>query len=107
MRLSDLMAFVRAGYKPGEIKELLELTKDDKPEGPAEIPAKEQEQPEPEKAEPSSGAGSDDQIQQMQQKIQELETKLTAAQKQNTQKDISGDVPDDSKEIEDLVRSFM
>ena len=107
MTLKDLLTFVKAGYKPSDVKELLEMVKDEEPEKSAETSQKDEQQPEPEKAEPTSDTGSDDQIQQLQQKIRDLETRLTAAQSQNASKDLSGDEPDESEQLNDLIRSYM
>lgn len=116
MTISDIIALAKNGYKPSEIKELLELGNAQPApdaEKPAEIPAEEQRQPEPEKAVESSEAAADtntvDQIKSLQEKIAKLESDLMKAQKSNQTKDLSGTAPKvtTTQQVEEIVRSFM
>lgn len=115
-KLEQIMTLAKAGYKAGEIAKLLtdaSLQEDPGVEGPAEIPPKEEEQPEPEKAteQPESGGDApveNKQISELQDQIRQLQSQLDQAQKQNSRKDNSGDPPADPQEaLNEIMKRFM
>ena len=115
-KLDQIMTLAKAGYKAGEIAKLLTdatLQEDPGAEGPAEIPPKEEAQPEPEKAkeQPESDKTApveDKQITELQDKIQQLQSQLDQAQKQNSRKDNSGTPPADPQEtLNEIMKRFM
>ena len=114
----DIVALAKAGFTPAEVKELMAMDKQNpEPEKQAENSEKDPKQPEPAKApEKAPGEKADpeqedkkpaDDIAAMKKTIEDLQKQLQAAQKNNTQKDNSKDLPDPAKTIEDVVRSFM
>ena len=114
MKFSDIIALAKAGYKPGEIKELLALqTPDDAAsddaQEPAEILPKEEVQPAPEKAEEPTAAADDrdEEIKALKDQITALRSDLKKAQNNNARTDLSGEKPDPQAQLNDLVRSFM
>lgn len=90
MNIKDIIALAKAGYKPGEIKELLELAVPE-PEPPKEEPAPE---PEPEKEpEPDYKA-----------MYEESQKKLLAAQKANQRQPL--DIPEE-KALTDILKDVF
>lgn len=94
MKINDIIALAKSGYKVNEIKELMALGEQPQTEEPAEIPAKEQAQPEPETAgsEPSGDPAPDasaKEIEELKKQIAGLKADLAKAQKQNTAADLS------------------
>ena len=88
MNIKDIIALAKAGYKPGEIKELLELAVPD-PE-PEKAPEPEQKEPEPE---PDYKA-----------MYEESQKKLLAAQKANQRQPV--DVPEE-KALADILKDVF
>ena len=110
MNFKDLMAFVKAGYKPADIKELLGLVTPEETgtEKAPETDQKDDTQPEEQKDKPEeSESRPDDQINQLHEKIDQLQKQLNAAQQKNTQQDLSGNEPDPQTNLNDIMRSFM
>lgn len=114
--LSDVLTLAKAGYKASEIRDLLKEQPEPQPEPQPEVtpapPIQEvkPEDPKPEIVEdvPTPAKATEQQTETMEsEKIKELETKIETLQKQNQFKDISGQVPDPQKELDDIVRSFM
>lgn len=92
MQMRDLIDLVRAGLKPAEIKEMIELEKQakdiniDEPQPePTPQPSKEPEpKPEPQ---PDNTAAED--LKKAQDEIANLKAQITAIQNENKNKDIS------------------
>lgn len=115
----DIVELAKAGYKPGDVKEIIEAaSKLDKTEDvksveeTAEITPKEDVQPEPEKAEkseaaPGKDATSNDEIENLQKQVKELTEKLKKMQETNTKKDLQGNVQTTEEKLNDIARSFM
>lgn len=116
MKKTDIIKLRLKGVSAEEIKQLMELealADDSEDEAPAtEAPKAEEsvpseapaEEPEEEKDIPSDG------VEEAKKEIEELKAQLAAAQKANTQMDISGAIvqgPTDQERINDLVASFM
>lgn len=94
---SDIMNMVKAGYKPGEIKELIELGKEieNAPEdNPEETPSEETETDE------SNG-------EDWERKYNDLKIQLEKAQKKNSNEEVSGDNPDTIKQAEDALADLI
>lgn len=122
MKFSDIVALAKAGYKPSEIKELMDLATEPAAgaEETAEIPPKEEPQPEQQKAdekpapEPQEDKRHDDiikqlqdQNRQLQEENRQLHTQLSDAQQNNTRRDNSSPKISTQEHLNDLVRSFM
>ena len=94
MKISDIIALAKSGYKVNEIKELMALGEPDVVEESAETAAKEPAQLEPEKsgAEPvaKTDASSDaDKIKGLEAEIEKLKNDLAKAQQQNAARDLN------------------
>lgn len=117
--LNDVLTLAKAGYKASEIRDLLKEQPEPKPEPlpdpkPEPLPEPIQEvKPEDSKPKiaedvPTPAKATEQQTETVEsEKIKELENKIETLQKQNQSKDISGQVPDPQKELDDIVRSFM
>ncbi len=114
MNLSDIIALAKAGYKPKDIKELIELGKEAQTTGaeePAETDPKEDPQPEPEKApaEPASADPGAIKIKELEAQLAQVRQDLAKAQRNNTSRDNSGAAgPEDPQAVlNDIARKFM
>ena len=115
-KLDQIMTLAKAGYKAGEIAKLLtdpSINEESGAETPAEIPEKDQAQPEPEKAieQPESREGEtveNKQITELQDQIKALQSKLDQAQKNNVSRDNSGVKPADPQDtLNEIMKRFM
>lgn len=120
MKLGDIIALAKLGYKKEDIQELISLADtaadpdSTEPEnGPEDVPAGEPEErsPEPDK-EPEKTADNhtSEQITALQNQISDLKKQLDNAQKQNINKNNSGSGPDrpsDQDVLNDVMRNFM
>lgn len=94
MQMRDLIDLVRAGLKPSEIKEMIELEKqakdiniDETQQEPTPQPSKEPEpKPEPE---PQPDNKTVEELKKAQDEIANLKAQITAIQNENKNKDIS------------------
>ena len=94
MQMRDLIDLVRAGLKPSEIKEMIELEKQakdiniDEPQPePTPQPNKDTEpKPEPE---PQQDTKTAEELKKAQEEIANLKAQITAIQNENKNKDIS------------------
>lgn len=94
MKMKDLIDLVRAGLKPAEIKEMIELEKqaadiniDDPEPEPTPQPNKDTEpKPEPETQQDTKTA---EELKKAQEEIANLKAQITAIQNENKNKDIS------------------
>lgn len=115
MNLADIIALAKAGYKPNDIKELIELGKEAQTSGvekPAEAEPKEAPQPEPEKTDEKPApaeSGETDKIKELEAQLAQVRKDLEKAQKQNTNRDNSGAAgsPDPQAVLNDIARKFM
>ena len=121
LNLTDIVALAKQGYKPNDIKELIELTK----EAPEGKPEDQEKQPKPEDAEKPSedkpeeeekkdGGASPDQldykeeVEKLKAQLQEKEDKLAKLQKENVRRNAdTGDKKPDAEAFADVMRSFM
>lgn len=122
LNLTDIVALAKQGYKPNDIKELIELTK----EAPEGKPEEQERQPKPEEPEKPSedkpeeeekkdGAASDDQldykkeVEKLKAQLQETENKLSKLQKENTRRnaDTDDNKQSDAEAFADVMKEFM
>lgn len=117
MKLVDIIALAKAGYTAAEVKELAALEVAEAGSAPepnrAAEPAEQQtatpEQPQPEEEPVAHDMSERDnkELEELNQKVIDLETKLAAAQKANTKKDLSGSEPTSAEAFADVMRNFM
>lgn len=118
LNLTDIVALAKQGYKPNDIKELIELTK----EAPAEAEPEVQPTTEEAKAEEKSSeviqkddeASSDqidykNEVEKLKAQLQETENKLSKLQKENTKRraDTDEDTKSDAEAFADVMKQFM
>lgn len=122
LNLTDIVALAKQGYKPNDIKELIELTKE-APEGKPEDQEKQPKPEEPEKPsedkpkeeEKKDGKASPDQldykeeVEKLKAQLQETENKLSKLQKENVRRNADPDEPEksDAEAFADVMKSFM
>ena len=117
MKLEDIIALAKQGYKPSDIRELIELANT---QGQEETPAGEQgEDAHSEDAESEhatdgdkptgENAGANDNAVDYKALYEESQRQLQLAQKANTRKDMSDSADSESDEdlLNELARSFM
>lgn len=92
MKFSDIITLAKAGYKPGEIKELLELATPEEPEPQPEPVPEPEPAPEPE-PEPDYKS-----------LYEESQKKLKAAQKAVIKQPVT---PAEEKSIEDILKDVL
>lgn len=108
MKLDDIIALAKQGYKPADIKELIEISKEE--------PKEEEDQ----KEELEETKDSKEELQEPKEELQEpkdidykklyeeSQQALKDAQKKNIKKDASSsEEKTDSEILEDFARSFM
>lgn len=115
LNLNDIIALAKQGYKPSDVKELIELSKtveasEPDQEQPTETPEEVKEAPKeaPKEEEKKEGAQAAE-IVDYKAKVEELEKKLSDLQKANTKQnaDKSEDKKSDAELFADVVKSFM
>lgn len=117
LNFGDIVALAKAGYKYAEVKELLALDLPETNEAPAPVQAPEKVNPEPtpeqttptldDNPTPAKATGQQLESEQDKARIAELEKQIKDLQATNQSKDVSGNVPDPQKDLDDIVRSFM
>lgn len=118
MIIGDLVALAKAGYTPAQVKEILALQEqkaESKEEEPAAIIPKEEPQPEPENKQPeaeatevkNSEAELQSTIESLKAELEKVKSDLAEAQNANVRRDNSGNKPDRTQAINDIVRAFM
>lgn len=108
LNITDIIALAKQGYKPSDIKELLELGQATEPvpdetiqaETPDEKETIPEDKAEPVKEDPEKDAEA------LRAEIISLNDKIKELQKQNTKQDISGEVKSDMEKFEELVKNF-
>ena len=118
-KLEIIFNLIKAGYKAGEINDLLAEDANVQHEDPgaekhAEIPPKEERPPEREKADEKPGSERQTEpedkitIEQLQGQVEDLTKKLSEAQAANTKKDNSGTHQEDPQEtLNEIMKRFM
>lgn len=110
LNITDIIALAKQGYKPSDIKELLELGQAAEPApdetAKAETPDEKETIPE-DKAEPvKEDPEKDKDAEALRAEIISLNDKIKELQKQTVRQDISGDVLTDEQKFEELVKNF-
>ena len=116
LNLNDIVSLAKQGYKPADIKELIELSRSAEPSGEtSEETVNNVEQTEISESVSSntkqnedSKEGEEDQIIDYKKKVEDLEKRIADLQKANTKKNIADtDEKSDSEVVFDLARNFM
>ena len=116
LNFGDIVALAKQGYKPADIKELMSMDiPDETTPAPVQTPEKvnpPEPTPEPtptpnDTETPAKATGQPVESEEDKARIAELEKQIKDLQSANQSKDVSGNVPDPQKGIDDLVRSFM
>lgn len=114
LNLNDIIALAKQGYKPADVKELIELSKtaeasEEDQEQPKEIPEQPEEVKEaPKEEEKKDGADEADKIVDYKKKAEELEKKISELQKANTKQNADkSDHKSDAELFADVMKSFM
>lgn len=108
LNITDIIALAKQGYKPSDIKELLELGQTAEPIPDESAKATEPDDKEiipDEKAEPDKEDPEKD-AEALRAEIISLNDKIKELQKQTVRQDISGDVMTDEQKFEELVKNF-
>lgn len=109
MKLEDIIALAKQGYKPSDIKELIELSKEDTPEdvnqGEALEDAAESEQTTQEISKPTETPESVETI-DYKKLYEEEHSKLLNAQKNNTNQNMAGDEKSDEEVLYELFKNI-
>ena len=105
MTIKDLISFAKAGWKPADVREFLQVIEepstDPEPEEPETDPVPEDPETEPEQEEPETDPEPD------YKKLYEEEKKeREKLQKANTKKE-QPDEPSAQDKLNDIMRSFM
>ena len=120
LKLDDIIALAKQGYKPADIKELIELSKSadeapDSSEGAADTGSTSTPAEDDKKSEEASkgtitdASPEDDKVIDYKKKAEELEKKIQDLQKANIHKNIADndDNKSDSDVFADAMKSFM
>ena len=118
LNLTDIVALAKQGYKPNDIKELIELTKEAPAEPTPEEQPKTDEKPaedKPKDEEKKDGEASNDQldykeeVEKLKAQLQETENKLSKLQKENVRRNADTDEnkKSDAEAFADVMKSFM
>ena len=113
MKLTDIIALARAGYKKEDIDNLLEVPVDEPDPEPAGPDSTEPEAgpegdpaPFPEKPEPA--LDYEQLYKDMQKELNQVKNDLKVAQEMNRNASAGGNPPSDPwKDLEDIARSYM
>ena len=113
MRFDDIIALAKAGYKPGEVKELLAMATEPEPIPEPEPEPTPEPTPEPEPAtEPQHSLDEDYKklYEESQKDLKKANESLKKAQALNNRMDVSnndGNKKTDAEIVNDWARSFM
>lgn len=117
LNLNDIIALAKQGYKPADVKELIELSKaaeasEDQGAQPKETtPENEKEAPKeeaPKEEEKKEDAKEADKIVDYKAKAEELEKKISELQKANTKQNADkSEKKSDAELFADVMKSFM
>lgn len=122
LNLTDIVALAKAGYKPSDVKELIELalSQKEEPAKEKEVETKDQaevqvkgssgsDQPSDETVKATGTASEDSAILSYKEKIEELEGKLSKLQKENVHRNTENNLnkKTDEELLDDITRSYM
>ena len=109
MNLTDIITLAKQGYKPGDIKELIELSKAAEPEPkkdpePAIVPPEEQKEP---KVAKNDFQDFETEIQKLKEENEKIKADLQAAQEENRRKAAPAPEPvSRDEQLKDIARAF-
>lgn len=112
MTIGDIVALAKAGYKPADVKELIEMTKEEKKDIADTSNSAIDDSSEPAaEVSPSASAAPEEPEDDTDYKAlyEQAKKDLATAQKENVTKDISSaeDDQSDADIIKDLIKEFM
>ena len=116
LSLPDIIELAKAGYKPSDVKELMKAaseleSKTAEAEEPAEILPKEEVQPEQVNESKTEEINAEDdkdiRIKQLEAQISDLHKELKKVQKENTNKNLQHDKPNEQEMLNNIARAFM
>lgn len=112
MTIGDIVALAKAGYKPADVKELIEMTKEEKKDiADTSDPANDDSSEPAAEVSPLASAVPDKTEDDTDYKAlyEQAKKDLATAQKENVNKDISSaeDNQSDADIIKDLIKEFM
>ena len=123
LNLTDIVALAKAGYKPSDVKELIELAlaQKEEPAKEKEVETKDQaevqvkgssgsDQPSDETVKATGTASEDSAILSYKEKIEELEGKLSKLQSDNVHRnnfDTIKNQKSDEELLDEITRSYM
>lgn len=104
MTIADIIALAKQGYKPGDIRDLIELSKTVPEPAPEPDPEPEPAPEDEKKPEPDYAA----EIEKLKQENEKIKNDLAAAQAENRRaSNPEPDAPSDDDVLKDIVLSFM
>ena len=108
LAISDIVALAKQGYKPADIKELLEINAEQAPEQVPELTPEPTPEPisEPE-TEPVAATAPKESAQPASDEVGELKAKIIELQQQIIKKDSTGNIKDPQEDLNELVRAYM
>lgn len=117
LNLTDIVALAKQGYKPNDIKELIELTKEAPAQAETEVQPTTEEAPaenKPTEDNQKDGAASEqldykEEVEKLKAQLQETENKLSKLQKENVRRNADTDEnkKSDAEAFADVMKSFM
>lgn len=112
--LKDIIGLAMKGYKPGDIKELIEIAKDasaaseSEPKTESAEDNPEPENPEPKKEDPEPKKDELSEAEQLKAEIISLQEKIKEMQSDNINKEVEGKKPlTDEEKFEELVKNYF
>lgn len=110
MTIADIIALAKQGFKPGDIKEIIELAKTVPEPEPFNPPAKDPEPvPEPEiKTDPEPQPDLAAELEKLKAENEKMKTDLLAAQEENRRQP-NPEIPQQTldEKLTDIARAFM
>ena len=110
MKLNDIITLAKHGYKPSDIKELIELSKDEPKDEPGNEPEDEPgNEPEDEPGDEPEDEPEGRPRGEKQKEIDKLKEQIKKLQEENARKDNSDndDLKSDDEKLVDLFRDFI
>lgn len=115
LSIPDIVALAKAGYKPGDVKELITLSEKVSDPKPEEQPAAtaEPSNPATESAEPEKAPENVETDPEPEKEVnykelyEKSQNDLKAAQEANRKQDASGNAPDPSEDLKTIIASYL
>ena len=105
LSIKDIVELAKQGYKVDDVKELIALSKEDKPEDDS---SKDQEQ-KPDEGDTTKDSVDHKRLQELEAKLSEAEKTIAQLQKKNAKENIAdaSEEEDDSQIFADAMKNFM